>query len=167
MSAGHHGATSTAEAQRAGREASTAERNVRKGGTFKWGKWVFFALLALTLAPSLKTLVGHWTRSESSVQSESNGPRVPTTTQGSAEWDKAAEDGTIPVNEWSKSYMIPPGGRTSYDAGNCIVYKVRFRLYGGAWSIHDCKGGYPPADEIQFMMLKPGHKKIPFSITMQ
>lgn len=82
----------------------------------------------------------------------------------SAKWAQTADDGSIPVGVWSESTMLPPGSMTYYDAGNGTVYQIRYRLYGGKWTIHPGGNNFPPANEIQFRALKGGLTKIPFTV---
>ncbi|MFZ2253089.1 MAG: hypothetical protein WAW13_02840 [Minisyncoccia bacterium] len=94
---------------------------------------------------------------------------APTTTPSgtptaSAKWAQTADDGSIPVGVWSESTMLPPGSMTYYDAGNGTVYQIRYRLYGGKWTIHPGGNNFPPANEIQFRALKGSLTKIPFTV---
>lgn len=87
----------------------------------------------------------------------------PTVTHESATWE-TTEDGTLPVNVWSKTFNIGNGCRTLYDGGNGTDFIVRYRLDSSEWKIHPGGNNYPPANEVQFMLKKP-RTAVPVKVT--
>jgi hypothetical protein len=101
---------------------------------------------------------------QSTAQTSTHKSSKSATTAKNASWAVYEKDGSIPVGVWSESYMPPPGSKTFYDSGNGSVYRIRYRLYKNEWTIHPGGNNYPPANEIQFMALKPGLNEIQFSV---
>lgn len=90
-------------------------------------------------------------------------PTEPVRTIASPTWEKTAEDGSLPVNKWSESSFPPAGSAIKFDAGNCVAYKIRYKVYKSVWMDHDCKTD-PSMTELQFMVLQKGIMRIPFTI---
>lgn len=74
-------------------------------------------------------------------------------------FEKLADDGSLPINAWSKTMKIQVGCTVEFDPGNGSAYKLQTRLYG-EWEDH-VPGTNVRATDIQYMILKPGIKKIP------
>jgi len=144
-------------AQKNGRASSTSAHNARK--KIKWNL-IKVAVGVAILLILLFSFRGCQTEREAQTQSESNTPAR----TGQLVELKPEAGSSFPIGEWSKSYQIPIGYTVILDAGNCVVYKVRYQLYGRGWAEHKCDGSNTPGNEIQFQALEPGLTKIPFVI---
>lgn len=80
-------------------------------------------------------------------------------------WADNRSSTTIPVGKWSETYKVERGCNTRFDGGNTVVYKIRYSLYGSPWEIHRGKGHHPSFDRLEFMALRKGLTKIPFTLT--
>lgn len=83
-------------------------------------------------------------------------------TKQEAKWERLA-DGSIPVGVWSETFTIEVGCKTFYDAGIGTDFNVRYRFYTNEWTALK-PDTYPPANEVQFILLKP-RKVVPIKVT--
>jgi len=122
-----------------GEKAVEVEQNVRNG----------MANVVLGKAPSQKSDAPTATTGTQAVKQEAKWERLP--------------DGSIPVGVWSSEMRIDPECSAKLDAGNGVVYKTQYRLYGSEWKDHTPKTK-PDGDEVRFFMIKEGVHAIPIRI---
>ncbi len=156
-----------AGSQKNANATATTARNASKGRFKKSYKVVIFAILVLLLLNSWR----QWyekrlSKPEEVVSAQSQGnetgsKKEPVVTNGEATWNETTEDGAFPVGVWSETTQIPPGCGTEYNAGNGTLYKIRYRFYTTEWKDH-IPGQYPPANEVQFMLLQNEVTAVPF-----
>ena len=110
-----------------------------------------------------------WQKKAVSVAKGDEGPspsvQVPSSHSNvkTATWEKTAQDGSLPVGEWSNSIKTLPGCDLYLAHGNGTVYKYQYRILGGEWKDHTPKT-MVDGDEGRFMLLQTGVSEIPVRI---
>ncbi len=136
-----------------------------KNGALKWSIAAF--AIAVIIFNSL-TIVPEdwkfWKNSNSNNQAVSKQSTEQKSKTTEAKWKEPSKDGSLPVGVWSEIFSIGIGCRAEYDAGNGTDFKVRYRLYSPEWKNHPGSENYPPANEVQFMLLKP-RSVVPVKVT--